>query len=88
MTASASRCRGGFFMRTDEMSIVHVGKIYACSRCPGWQTDNAQRALDHERFHHANDKAEGRCTHCLRFITSTRRDGRHLYAQPCGHRIR
>jgi hypothetical protein len=55
--------------------IVHFGKLYACSRCPGWQTDDGSKAVRHASIHYQQDEANGVCPVCL--STNPRICGHH-----------
>lgn len=63
------------------------GKMYACSRCPGWQTDALADSVRHIANHERADLAAGICPVCIRAFDRKTTDGRKDYVHPCGHRV-
>lgn len=69
------------------MAVIRFGKIYACSRCPGWQSEDANSAIGHVNNHNTADLAVGVCPVCVRPYDHKEQDGRNVRAVPCGHQL-
>lgn len=70
--------------REASMAVVHFGKIYACSRCPGWQTDDGNTAVTHQSQHMVIDMSRGICPTCIQPAKKLETGGVVRFL-PCGH---
>jgi hypothetical protein len=67
--------------------VIHFGNIFACSRCPGWQTQDGDKAVTHQSWHFRIDVERGICPVCVTpaKMTTLGTVARFL---PCGHEHR